>query len=64
MVDVNEVTANGIGKKLGTISFQDSDKGLIITPALADLPSGTRGFTSMKIHLVPLLLKMENQALL
>lgn len=35
---------NGIGKKIGTISFQDSDKGLIITPALADLPSGTRGF--------------------
>ncbi len=44
VVDVNEVTANGIGKKIGTISFQDSDKGLIITPALADLPSGTRGF--------------------
>jgi hypothetical protein len=28
VVDVNEVTANGIGKKLGTISFQDSDKRL------------------------------------
>ena len=44
VVDVNEVTAAGVGKKLGTISFQDSDKGLIITPALADLPNGTRGF--------------------
>jgi Cu-Zn family superoxide dismutase len=39
-------------------------KGLIITPALADLPSGTRGFHIHENPSCALLLKMENQALL
>lgn len=44
VVDMHQVSAEGIGKKIGTISFQDSEQGLVITPALADLPAGTRGF--------------------
>ncbi|MGQ3891915.1 superoxide dismutase family protein [Legionella sp. CNM-4043-24] len=31
-------------KNLGQITFQDSDKGLVITPALTGLPPGPHGF--------------------
>ncbi|QIO06994.1 superoxide dismutase family protein [Acinetobacter shaoyimingii] len=41
---VNEVSAEGIGKKIGTITFQDSPQGLTIHTQLSDLPSGFHGF--------------------
>lgn len=43
-IAVNAVSAQGIGAKIGTISFQDSAQGLIISPKLSELPSGFHGF--------------------
>lgn len=43
-VEVNAVSAQGIGQKLGTITFQDSVAGLIISTNLSGLPVGERGF--------------------
>lgn len=37
-------TTKGMGEKIGTISFQDSSKGLIIQPHLKGLPPGDHGF--------------------
>lgn len=34
----------GLGPKIGTIKFVDSDKGLVIKPKLKDLPPGEHGF--------------------
>ena len=44
VVEVHSVDATGVGKSLGTISFQDSAEGLVITPNLTGLPPGERGF--------------------
>ncbi len=41
---VNAVTAEGVGKKIGNISFQDTPQGLSISTQLSDLPSGFHGF--------------------
>lgn len=43
-IAVNAVSAQGIDAKIGTISFQDSPQGLVITPKLSELPSGFHGF--------------------
>ena len=43
-VTINAIDANGVGKKIGTIELSDTDKGLQITPQLAELPPGDHGF--------------------
>jgi Cu-Zn family superoxide dismutase len=62
VVDVNEVT-NGIGKKIGTVSFQTVIKGLNHYPCFG-ISSGTRGFHIHEKSILCPSLKMENQALL
>lgn len=44
VITVNSVSAEGIGAALGTISFKDSDAGLVIETDLTGLPTGERGF--------------------
>lgn len=43
-IDVNAVSAQGIGQKIGTIHFQDTPQGLSISTQLSNLPSGYHGF--------------------
>ena len=43
-VTINLVTAEGIGKEIGTVSLSDSPYGLILTPRLIDLTPGIHGF--------------------
>lgn len=43
-VEVNAVSAEGVGQNLGTITFQDSIAGLVISTNLTGLPAGERGF--------------------
>lgn len=43
-VDMHRVTADGVGKDLGTISFKDTDKGLEIQPRLMGLQEGLHAF--------------------
>ena len=43
-VDINLVSAQGIGKKIGTITLQDTMKGLSVSSHLTELPSGFHGF--------------------
>ena len=43
-ININAVSPEGVGKKIGTITFQDSPRGLSIRPNLSDLPSGFHGF--------------------
>jgi Cu-Zn family superoxide dismutase len=43
-VEVNAVSAQGVGKSIGTISFADTAAGLLITPHLSDLSPGHHGF--------------------
>ena len=42
--NVNLVNAQGIGKQIGTVTFTDSNAGLVIKTNLTDLPSGPHGF--------------------
>lgn len=43
-IDLNKVSADGIGDSIGTVTVEDTDYGLLLTPDLSDLPSGMRGF--------------------
>ena len=43
-IAVHAVSAQGVGKKIGTITFQDTPQGLSVAPKLANLPSGFHGF--------------------
>lgn len=43
-IDIHSVSAQGIGSKIGTISFQDSPNGLKVSTLLTQLPSGYHGF--------------------
>lgn len=43
-VTVNTVTAQGVGKSIGTITFEDSKDGLKIIPQLTELSPGHHGF--------------------
>ncbi len=43
-IDINAVSAQGVGTKIGTVSFQDSANGLKINTQLSQLPSGYHGF--------------------
>ena len=42
--EVHAVSASGIGEKIGTVTFADSDQGLVITPDLHQLSPGAHGF--------------------
>ena len=42
--EVHAVSASGIGEKIGTVTFADSDQGLVITPDLHQLAPGAHGF--------------------
>ena len=41
---INSITPTGVGGSLGTVTFADSDKGLVIAPKLSGLPAGQHGF--------------------
>ena len=41
---VNSVGATGVGVLLGTVTFTDTARGLLITPKLSGLPPGQHGF--------------------
>jgi superoxide dismutase, Cu-Zn family len=41
---VNLIDANGVGAALGTVTFKDAEKGLLIIPAFSGLPPGAHGF--------------------
>ena len=43
-VTVHLVTADGIGKEIGTIKLSDTKYGLLLNPELSDLPPGIHGF--------------------
>lgn len=43
-VSVNAVSATGIGQKIGTITLQDSQQGLVIQTQLTQLSTGEHGF--------------------
>lgn len=43
-VEVNWVSAEGIEESIGTITLEDSDYGLLLTPELSDMPPGIYGF--------------------
>ncbi len=43
-VTINAVTAEGVGKSLGTVTATETPKGLEFKPQLADLPPGDHGF--------------------
>ena len=44
LITVHQVDANGVGASIGTVSFQQTPKGLLITPALGKLSPGDHGF--------------------
>ena len=41
---VNSISATGVGASIGTVTFDDSVGGLVITPKLSGLPPGNHGF--------------------
>lgn len=43
-VTMNLVTAEGVGKEVGTITVKDTPYGLLLQPQLSDLPPGLHGF--------------------
>ena len=44
LITVHQVSAAGIGESIGTVSFEETAKGLLITPALGKLSVGEHGF--------------------
>jgi Cu-Zn family superoxide dismutase len=44
VVEVHAVSMDGIGDSIGTVTFSDSDKGLVIKPDLKKLSPGAHGF--------------------
>jgi Cu-Zn family superoxide dismutase len=49
-ITMNAIAANGVGKEIGTLVLSDTQTGLQITPQLAGLPPGDRGF---HVHVNP-----------
>ncbi len=43
-VEMNLVTAQAVGQSIGTITVEETDKGLKFTPDLKALPAGSHGF--------------------
>ena len=44
LITVHQVSAAGIGESIGTVSFEETAKGLLITPGLGKLSEGEHGF--------------------
>jgi Cu-Zn family superoxide dismutase len=44
VVAMRTISETGIGKIIGIVKLSDSDRGLVISPDLAELPPGMRGF--------------------
>jgi Cu-Zn family superoxide dismutase len=44
IVKIHAVSAEGIGKEIGTITATQTPYGVLFTPQLSDLPPGLRGF--------------------
>ena len=44
LITVHQVDTNGVGASIGTVSFQQTPKGMLITPALGKLSPGEHGF--------------------
>lgn len=43
-VSMNAITASGVGSEIGTITFRDTNQGLMVEPKLSSLPPGQHGF--------------------
>ncbi|MCE8004463.1 superoxide dismutase [Cu-Zn] SodC [Billgrantia ethanolica] len=43
-VEINWVSADGIEDSIGTITLEDTDHGLLLTPDLREMPPGVYGF--------------------
>ncbi|WP_348771543.1 superoxide dismutase [Cu-Zn] SodC [Azospirillum sp. SYSU D00513] len=43
-VTINQISKDGVGKEIGTIAVQETDKGVTFTPNLSGLPAGEHGF--------------------
>ncbi|CAN5426535.1 superoxide dismutase family protein [soil metagenome] len=44
VIDMYLTSKDGVGKAIGTITAQDTKKGLLLTPKLSDLPQQIHGF--------------------
>ncbi|MGC3874629.1 superoxide dismutase [Cu-Zn] SodC [Halomonas sp. GXIMD04776] len=43
-IEMHQVDAEGVGDSIGTVTLEDSDYGLLLTPDLSDLEGGMHGF--------------------
>lgn len=43
-VDMNIITADGVGEKIGTVDLQETEYGVVLTPNLKGLTPGVHGF--------------------
>ncbi|MBB3192008.1 superoxide dismutase family protein [Halomonas cerina] len=43
-VEINKVNADGVGEAIGTVTLEDTDYGLLLTPDLSGLSPGPHGF--------------------
>lgn len=43
-VDIHAIDAQGVGKRIGTVTAQNSDKGLLLNLQLGGIPPGEHGF--------------------
>ncbi len=43
-IDVRSISADGVGESLGTVTAEDTDDGMKVSPDLAGLPPGEHGF--------------------
>lgn len=43
-IEMNKVSADGIGDSIGTVNVEDTDHGLLLTPDLSGLQPGMHGF--------------------
>ncbi|MEM8806291.1 MAG: superoxide dismutase [Cu-Zn] SodC [Cyanobacteria bacterium P01_G01_bin.38] len=41
--DITLTAPDGVGRSIGTLTFEDTEYGLLLTPDLADLPTGLHG---------------------
>jgi Cu-Zn family superoxide dismutase len=44
VVQMNLIDAQGVGKAIGTVTIAEGPDGIVLTPALTDLPPGVHGF--------------------
>ncbi|MGM0544805.1 MAG: superoxide dismutase [Cu-Zn] SodC [Pseudomonadota bacterium] len=58
-VDMHTVSAEGVGETIGSITLEDTDHGLLLTPHLSDLGTGAHGF---HVHKNPSCEAQENDS--